>query len=557
VNEDIENVLDKCISEMESGVPLEACIARYPSLAAQLEPLLRLVLEIRSLGQEPAPAPLNLRAGRQRVLREAARLRVSQQEKERTRQVPWWLNLQTLLRRSAAAAVVASVLLVTILGAGTVAISANSLPGDTLYPVKRIGEEVQLLLTLDHESKALLVERLDARRREEALAISSSQRVAELSFRGQVESVQGELWNIGGVPIRTSDETRVGDDVQVGTFVRVEVRSLSDGTLLAESISQEPQGKPVQATASVTPEETAAPTDLATLSPTATASPTVRAPVQSVPTSSPSPTPTATLTATPSPTPTVTSTPIPPRQVKVTFTGRIEQIGADTWIIDGRVVKVPASTSFDEGEGPAAIGAIARVVAIRDEDGDLVAVSIAIEPPPHTPAEPFEFQGLIESFGAEHWSVGGYSLTITPDTVIEGSPRKGLLAEVKAVRRSDGSLVAVRIVVKPPSEEVQFEGIIESLAPGEWVIEGVAVRLDSDTVVEGKPEIGGTAEVQGLLLADGAVLARRIVVQAASATATTPPTTATQAVPTRSSTPTMEPMQGPMVTQTAASSTQR
>jgi hypothetical protein len=522
VNEDIESIFDECLKEIESGVSLEACVARYPSLAAQLEPLLRLALEIQSLGQEPAPAPLNLRAGRQRVLREAARLRNSQQQKERAGQAPWWLNLQGLMRRSAAAVALASVLLVTILGAGTVAISANSLPGDTLYPVKRISEEVQLLLTLGEERKAQLVERLDARRREEALAVSSTQRVADLSFRGKVEAVQHGQWNIGGVPVRVSDETLVGEGVQVGTFVRVQVRSLSDGTLLASSILAEPLAKPPQLTASPTPEETAAPTLAPTPSPTPTTSPTSRAPAQTMPTSTPSATPTATPTSTPSPTPTVTITPAPPRQVKIRFTGRIEEMGADKWTIDGRVVKVDASTSLDESQAAAAIGAIARVVAVRDEDGGLVAVTIAIEPAPQTPEEPFEFRGLIQSFDANLWTVGGYSLIITPDTLVEGSPRQGLLAQVKAVRRADGSLVAVQIVVVPPTEEVQFEGVIQSLAAGEWVVEGVIVRLDEETVVEGKPVLGGMAEVQGLLLADGAVLARRIVVQPSPAETPTP-----------------------------------
>ena len=40
-----------------------------------------------------------------------------------------------------------------------------------------------------------------------------------------------------------------------------------------------------------------------------------------------------------------------------------------------------------------------------------------------------------------------------------------------------------------------------------------ALRLDAETAVEGTPAVGAVAEVQGLLLPDGAVLARRIVVQ--------------------------------------------
>jgi len=555
VNEDMVSVLDKCIEEMEHGASLEACVAQYPALAAQLEPLLRLVLDIQSLGQEPAPPPLNLQAGRRRVLREAARLRVEQREQEHSKQSPWWLNLPALLRRSAAAAALASVLLVTILGAGTVAISANSLPGDALYPVKRIGEEVQLFLTLDEQRKAQLVDALDARRRQEALAVSSSQRVAELSFRGAVDSIEDGRWTIGGVPVRLSDETSVGDGVTVGSFVRVEVRSLSDGTLLALRIAVEPAAKPPRLTASPTPAAgEATPTELTVPSPTPTTTPTTRVVVQPASsTSTPSPTPTATESSTPSPTPTATDTPLPPRQVKIRFAGPIDEIGADTWTIDGRVVRVDANTSIDQSQAQAAVGATASVVAVRDDDGGLVAVSIIIEPPPQAPPEPFEFRGLIENYGADSWTVGGYSLAITPDTAVEGSPKQGLLAQVKAVRLGDGSLVAVQIVVQPPTEEVQFEGLIQSLAAGEWIVEGVIVRLDEETVVEGKPALGAMAEVQGLLLADGAVLALRIVIQPPVAATVTP----SQAPATETPATLLRATEIPTLTETALSSIQR
>jgi hypothetical protein len=228
-------------------------------------------------------------------------------------------------------------------------------------------------------------------------------------------------------------------------------------------------------------------------------------------------------------------------------------MGAEAWRIDGRVVRVDASTSIDESQAAAAIGARARVVAVRADDGGLIAVTITIEPAPQAPEEPFEFRGLIESIDADRWMVGGYSLVITADTRIEGSPGQGLLAQVKALRLADGSLVAVEIIVEPPTEEVQFEGLIQSLAEGEWVVEGVIVRLDGQTVVEGKPAVGGSAEVQGLLLADGAVLARRIVVQPP------PATTPTSEAPPPTQTPTSPPpaMETPTLTETTLASIQR
>jgi hypothetical protein len=420
-----------------------------------------------------------------------------------------------------AAVVLASLLVVVALGAGTIAASAKSLPGDALYPVKRVTEEFQLMLTFDQQSKAQLVQKLDERRREEAKAIASSQRIAEMSFRGQVESADGSHWTIGGVLVRTSDETVIEEDVAVGALVRVRVRSLSDGTLLAMRISVEPESVWLEPTASPTVTE---PATTPTTVPTPTELPATKVPVQPpAPTSTPSPTSTSTPSATPSATATaLRATPTPPREVRIRFAGSIEALAEDVWTVGGQVVRIGANTRIDEHEARAAVGAIARVLAVRREDGTLLAIEISIERAAQPPEQPFEFQGLIESFGPTQWVVSGHTLIITADTLIEGTPHKGLLAEVKALRQGDGSLRAVRIFVRLPSEEVEFEGLIQSLSAGEWIVEGVTVRLDAQTLVEGTPTVGSSAEVQGLLLPDGAVLARRIMVQAPPTATPTP-----------------------------------
>jgi hypothetical protein len=164
------------------------------------------------------------------------------------------------------------------------------------------------------------------------------------------------------------------------------------------------------------------------------------------------------------------------------------------------------------------------VLALPLDDGSLLALEITIQQAAQAIEQPFEFQGLIESFGPSQWVVGGYTVFLTGDTVIENSPQRGLLAEVKAVRRSDGTIVARRILVLLPTERVQFEGVIQTLSEEEWLIEGVVLRLDAETVISGLPVVGAAVEVDGLLLPDGAVLARYIVVQApATATPTAQP----------------------------------
>jgi hypothetical protein len=436
-------------------------------------------------------------------------------EKAQEQPKPFWLNLPALLRRGAVVFVLVGVFLAAVLGQGTLAASASSLPGDALYPVKRFSEEVRVLFAFDQQVKEKLREEMADRRREEAKAISTSQRLVEMTFPGAVELVAGSSWTIGGVVVQTTPETEISGEITAGTLVSVHVRSLSDGTLLALSILAQPGEAQPAATALPTVAE---PTALPTATPTETQVPPTQVPFVPPP---PTPTPTLTLTPKPTATPRPTRTPTPAREVKIRFKGRIEAITANTWTVDGQVIRLDVKTYLDERSERASIGATASVLALRLPDDTLLALEIVIERAPSVPDQPFEFQGLIESFGPTQWVIGGHTVIITADTAIENEPQRGLLAEVKSKRRGDGSLIAEHIVVRLPTEEVQFEGLIQEVAAKVWVVEGVTVRLDGQTVVEGTPAAGLWAEVQGLLLPDGSVLGRRIRVQAPPAA---PPT---------------------------------
>jgi hypothetical protein len=515
----LEAILDECLSQLNNDQTVEACLAQHPALATDLEPLLRMADQCRSLRPSSEPATPALQAGRQRLLSAAAVRRMAQEERRTTSRAPW--RALVLLRKSAAAALLTVLLLAAALGGGTIAASARSLPGDTLYPVKRMTEDLQLVLTFGREARVQLAVRLEERRREEARAILGSHRIADMSFRGVLETQVQGCWTIAGVPVYLSNETQVGGDVVPGAHVRVSARSFSDGKLWATHIDLEPEQPTLaQPTAIALPSPTLPPTP----SPTPTGLPAVVAPTLVPPTLTPRPTSTARPSATPSPTPTeIPATATPSREVKLRFKGRIEAINDSTWIVGGQALRIDAQTRIFDQEQQAALGALATVLAVRQVDGSLLALEIMTEREPPTPDQPFEFQGLIESYGPTQWVVGGYRCAITADTLIVGSPLQGLLAEVKAVRQADGSLRATHIVVTAAVEEVQFEGSIRVLSAAAWTVDETVVRIDAQTVISGEPAVGDTVEVQGLLLPDGAVLARRIVVQMPPMATQTPP----------------------------------
>lgn len=521
----LEATLDDGLNRIGEGTgqtaqsELESFIAQHPDQEQDVRPLLQLAVDLAAMRTEAPPPPGGLKAGRQRLLQEAARLNVAEHDRQNAHRPAGWLSLQALMRRSAIVVTLASILLVILLGRGTIAASANSLPGDALYPVKRMAEQFQLVFTVNPQAKALLIQELDQRRRDEAVAVVSSHRVADLSFRGSVEQESPVQWTISGVVVFIAPETVIEGGLALGDQVQVVARSMSDGSLWATRIAAAPPMLTAPSP-SDTPEPTSTtvptrepPTEVPTIVPP---KPTV-APgeVPATPTASRMPTrvPTATATATETPVP---PTPTPPREIKVRIRGRIDSIAADSWTVDGVVLQIKSSTKIDQAEANAAVGAMASVVAIRNEDETLTAVEIKVEAAEASREQPVEFQGLIESWNDTHWLVGGYDLLVNPYTLITGSPQKGLLAEVKAVRLTDGTTLARQIIIHLPSEEVQFEGVIQSMGAGEWLVEGVVVRFDGQTVVSGTPEVGALVEVQGLLLPDGAVLGRRIVVQPAA-----------------------------------------
>ncbi len=130
-----------------------------------------------------------------------------------------------------------------------------------------------------------------------------------------------------------------------------------------------------------------------------------------------------------------------------------------------------------------------------------------------------KFEGQITEVSSTVWVIGEYSVLMDTNTQVQeknGRAEVGAWAKVKALRRQDGSLLALEIVIERPSEThgepVEFRGIIEQIDGAEWVVEGRAIRISEATVIEGTPEVGAVAEVKGLRLTDGSIVAQHIFV---------------------------------------------
>lgn len=142
----IEEIFDSLLNEIKRGRSVEDCLEEYPQFAEALEPLLRLATNIQEL---PKPEPS------QEAIAQALGTIKKATAEERRKEIRFSFrkifSLQPAIIRA-----VAAVVLIVIIGWTTVFLSAKSLPGDLLYPVKLFTEKVQYVLTINPEGKAEL-----------------------------------------------------------------------------------------------------------------------------------------------------------------------------------------------------------------------------------------------------------------------------------------------------------------------------------------------------------------------------------------------------------------
>ncbi|MDX2141160.1 MAG: hypothetical protein SF123_23960 [Chloroflexota bacterium] len=278
--------VNAAIDRLNAGMSMEDCLRDFPDDASQLRPLLESGLLVRRI----LPSETELAAARSRS---AERLEQAlAQTPRRTQPV-----VRPFIWRMAQVAA-----LFLLLFGVTGLTAESSLPGDTLYPLKRLTEGARMLLTGAS---------FDERRISEIQTLLAQGRTETVQFSGVVEAT-GERWQVEGIPIMppasVSDDIQVGDRVQVAGETTLEqvVRATSIVLLDDNTLPLTPSATPT-----VTVSATQMPT--ATVTATATASPTITplASATRTPSSSPTITPLPSATASATTVPTLVFTPTP------------------------------------------------------------------------------------------------------------------------------------------------------------------------------------------------------------------------------------------------------
>jgi len=174
MEQNIELLLDNCIDEIRKGKSVDECLANYPQYANQLKPLLQLAEQIENLplpnpsfealssaliniGKEmewdaaTTEIPEAIVTSQRDVKGFAAPMKKRKSFSILSRRYPFG----NVFRRPKLVWALSSFLFFAVIF-GAVTVSANSVPGDILYPLKLVTEKVNFLLTFDSYGKAEL-----------------------------------------------------------------------------------------------------------------------------------------------------------------------------------------------------------------------------------------------------------------------------------------------------------------------------------------------------------------------------------------------------------------
>lgn len=193
----------------------------------------------------------------------------------------------------------------------------------------------------------------------------------------------------------------------------------------------------------------------------------------------------------------------------VRFSGVITTVGAEggTWVIGGQTVATDDATNVVLTVSPAAPGLWAEVAAAKLDDGSLLAKQITVRP------EQVRLRGIVTDIpgtttGA--WVIAGVTVNVTDDTRI--SERSGKVAEgqwVEAVMtEAQGELTATHIVGVGAQDAIMVSGEIQQFSDSAWVISGIPLNINADTLISGTPVVGLIGHAAAELLDDGTLVAK-------------------------------------------------
>jgi hypothetical protein len=148
----MERILDICLEKMKEGIPLDKILMEYPDQREELKELLRIARDMENVPFPPVRDEVVASC-----LAKVNKTLHSQKKQGWAARIPrlQWPRLP-YLPSPAWAKALAFIIILFLISWGSVNLSADSIPGNFLYPIKLTCEKVKFLLTTDPEEKAEL-----------------------------------------------------------------------------------------------------------------------------------------------------------------------------------------------------------------------------------------------------------------------------------------------------------------------------------------------------------------------------------------------------------------
>ncbi len=208
---DLKDLLEEGLAQLRSGVGMEDVLARHPAEADRLRPLLEAAWLAQSLDADLSDMQIAQNRSRARFLGAARQRRERRSVSARGR--------LTGIRLAGTIALIAIVLFASLIGTSLSSVSA--VPGQALYPFKRVVEQAQMALTTRQSSRLELEEAFDQRRSQETSKLVETGRIQTVIFAGFLWEDPQAGWYVDRVPlILTPDQEALARTLE-GSYVEI------------------------------------------------------------------------------------------------------------------------------------------------------------------------------------------------------------------------------------------------------------------------------------------------------------------------------------------------
>ncbi len=198
------------------------------------------------------------------------------------------------------------------------------------------------------------------------------------------------------------------------------------------------------------------------------------------------------------------------------FTGTVDSITGDVWMISGKKVTVDSHTNLVQSPK---VGDMVMVNATVQSDGSFLArvIKTVTRSEEGNENAAVVFTGQVTAISGSDWTIGGKKVVTDSSTQIIGSPVVNDMVQVVAKPQSDGSFLALVIRKITPEEEetgqeVVVTGKVVSFTSTSLVVGSDTFTLNSSTEIDGTLADGVMVRVEAVKETDGTLLAKGVQV---------------------------------------------